>query len=166
MRKLLTLHAQYYNRRHKRTAFVRKPYESILCDRDNCLLTLVRYIYLNPLRARIVKSIENLYSYPYCEHWTIIGKARHAWPDTDYVLSQFGSSRKKAWSSTGSSCEKASASGSNRNRSVAAILSIQSSKRPKSGHTVNTSCNAPGKPTARSSTKSTRRWGGSARPIC
>ena len=96
MRKQLTWYAQYYNRRHKRRGHVfENRYKSILCDEDNYLLALVRYIHLNPLRANIVKSVEELDRYSYCGHRTIIGKAKNPWTDTDYVLLQFGSTRRK-----------------------------------------------------------------------
>ena len=96
MRKLLTWYAQYYNRRHKRTGHLfENRYKSILCDEDNYLLALVRYIHLNPLRANMVKSIEELDRYPFCGHRTIIGKAKHPWTDSEYVLLQFGSTRRK-----------------------------------------------------------------------
>jgi REP-associated tyrosine transposase len=97
MRKLLTWYAQYYNRRHKRTGHLfENRYKSILCDKDNYLLALVRYIHLNPLRAGIVKTIEELDRYPWSGHRTIIGKAKHTWMDTDSVLAQFGSVHRKA----------------------------------------------------------------------
>jgi REP element-mobilizing transposase RayT len=97
MRKLLTWYAQYYNRRHKRTGHLfENRYKSILCDEDNYLLALVRYIHLNPLRAGIVKTIEELDRYPWSGHRTIIGKAKHTWMDTDSVLAQFGRVRRKA----------------------------------------------------------------------
>lgn len=97
MRKLLTWYAQYYNRRHKRTGHLfENRYKSILCDEDTYLLALVRYIHLNPLRANIVKTIEELDRYPFCGHRTIIGKAKHPWTDADYVLSQFGKTRRKS----------------------------------------------------------------------
>ncbi len=70
-------------------------YKSILCDEDNYLLTLVRYIHLNPLRANIVKTIEELDRYPFCGHRTIVGKTEHPWTDVDYVLLQFGRTRRK-----------------------------------------------------------------------
>jgi hypothetical protein len=70
-------------------------YKSILCDEDNYLLALVRYIHLNPLRARVVKNIEELDLYPFCGHKTIIGKAKHSWVDADHVLLQFGGTRRK-----------------------------------------------------------------------
>ncbi len=58
MRKLLTWYAQYYNRRHKRIGHLfENRYKSILCDEDNYLLALVRYIHLNPIRAGIIKTI-------------------------------------------------------------------------------------------------------------
>lgn len=96
MRKLLTWYAQYFNRRHKRSGHLfENRYKSILCDEDNYLLVMVRYIHLNPLRANIVKTIEELDRYPFCGHQTIIGKAKHSWMDADYVLLQFGSTRRK-----------------------------------------------------------------------
>ena len=97
MRKLLTWYAQYYNRRHKRTGHLfENRYKSILCDEDNYLLALVRYIHHNPLRAGNVKTLEELNRYPWSGHRTIIGKATHSWMDAEYVLAQFGNSRRKA----------------------------------------------------------------------
>jgi REP element-mobilizing transposase RayT len=97
MRRLLTWYAQYYNRRHNRTGHLfENRYKSILCEEDNYLLALVRYIHLNPLRAQIVKTIEELDGYHWSGHRAIIGKAEKPWMDTEYVLAQFGSTRRKA----------------------------------------------------------------------
>lgn len=97
MRKLLTWYAQYYNRRHNRTGHLfENRYKSILCDEDTYLLALVRYIHLNPTRAGKVKTIEELDGYPWSGHRTIIGKTKHTWMDTEYVLAQFGKTRGKA----------------------------------------------------------------------
>jgi len=97
MRKLLTWYAQYYNRRHKRTGHLfENRYKSILCDEDNYLLALVRYIHLNPIRAGIVKTIEELDRYPWSGHRSIIGKAKYPWMNTETVLSRFGSAPRKA----------------------------------------------------------------------
>jgi len=96
MRKQLTWYAQYYNRRHKRSGHLfENRYKSILCDEDNYLLALVRYIHLNPLRANLVKTIEELNRYPFCGHRSLMGKAKQPWMDADYVLLQFGSNRRK-----------------------------------------------------------------------
>ena len=97
MRRLLTWYAQYYNRRHKRTGHLfENRYKSILCDEDAYLLALVRYIHLNPMRAGIVKTVEELDRYSWSGHRTIIGKTKHSWMDTDYILARFGDTRRKA----------------------------------------------------------------------
>jgi REP element-mobilizing transposase RayT/DNA-binding transcriptional regulator YhcF (GntR family) len=97
MRKLLTWYAQYYNRRHRRTGHLfENRYKSILCDEDTYLLALVRYIHLNPIRAGLVKTMEVLDRYPWSGHRTIIGRTKHIWMDTEYVLAQFGDTRRKA----------------------------------------------------------------------
>ena len=97
MRKLLTWYAQYFNRRHKRVGHLfQNRYKSILCDEENYLLALIRYIHLNPVRANIVQTIEELDRYPWSGHSAIIGKAKHPWMDADTVLSQFSDKKKKA----------------------------------------------------------------------
>jgi len=97
MQKLLTWYAQYYNRRHKRTGHLfENRYKSILCDEDNYLLALVRYIHLNPIRAGIVKTMEELDYYPWSGYRSIIGKAKYPWMDTEYVLIQFSDTRGKS----------------------------------------------------------------------
>ncbi len=97
MRKLLTWYAQYYNRRHNRTGHLfENRYKSILCDEDNYLLALVRYIHLNPVRAGIVKTIEELDRYAWCGHRTLVGKAKYPWMDIEGVMSQFGVTHRKA----------------------------------------------------------------------
>jgi putative transposase len=97
MRKLLTWYAQYYNHLHKRSGHLfENRYKSILCEEDTYLLALVRYIHLNPVRAGIVKNMEQLDRYPWSGHQAIIGKTKHTWMDTDYVLAQFSDTHRKA----------------------------------------------------------------------
>src|SRR3990172_9198519 len=97
MRKLLTWYAQDYNRRHNRTGHLfENRYKSILCEEDNYLLALVRYIHLNPLRAQIIKTIEELDDYKWSGHRAIIGKAKNPWMDAEYILNQFDNTRRKA----------------------------------------------------------------------
>lgn len=97
MRKLLTWYAMDYNRRHTRTGHLfENRYKSILCDEGNYLLALVRYIHLNPIRAKVVTTIEQLDRYPWCGHRAVLGKAAYPWMDTAHVLAQFGRTRRKA----------------------------------------------------------------------
>ena len=97
MRKQLTWYAQYFNRRHNRTGHLfENRYKSILCEEDGYLLALIRYIHLNPIRGKIIQRIDELDRYPWTGHRTIIGKSDNPWMDRDAVLSEFGSTRKKA----------------------------------------------------------------------
>jgi len=97
MRKLLTWYALYFNRRHHRTGHLfENRYKSILCDEDNYLLALVRYIHLNPLRAKIIQTMEQLDRYPWSGHRAIMGKTDSAWMGVNSVLAQFGGAKKKA----------------------------------------------------------------------
>lgn len=48
MRSLLTGYAVYYNRKNKRSGYLfQNRYKSILCDRDEYLLSLVRNIFIS-----------------------------------------------------------------------------------------------------------------------
>jgi len=97
MRKLLTWYAMYFNRRYGRTGHLfENRYKSILCEEDEYLLVLVRYIHLNPVRAGIVRTMEELEKYPWCGHGAVLGALKCGWMDTDYVLAQFGSRKGKA----------------------------------------------------------------------
>jgi len=97
MRKMLSWYAQYFNRRHNRTGHLfENRYKSILCEEENYLLALVRYINLNPVRANIVTTIEQLDRYPWSSHRAIIGKATYPWADIDTVLTHFAGSKRKA----------------------------------------------------------------------
>ena len=97
MRKLLTWYAQYYNRRYRRTGHLfENRYKSILCDEETYLLALVRYIHLNPIRAKVVKTMNQLENYPWSGHRMIIGKDENPWMDRAHVLGQFAGTKKKA----------------------------------------------------------------------
>jgi len=90
MRRLLTGYAVTYNHRHRRHGqLFQNRYKSILCQEDPYLLELVRYIHLNPLRARIVPDLRALESYPYTGHSVILGNQKNSWQDTGFVLGYF-----------------------------------------------------------------------------
>lgn len=92
MRRLLTGYAIYFNRRHRRSGHLfQNRYKSIFCQEDAYLLELVRYIHLNPLRAKLVSGIDELESYPFCGHSAIMGKVDRDWQQTDHILSLFNS---------------------------------------------------------------------------
>jgi len=87
MRKLLTGYVVNFNRRHKRYGHLfQNRYKSIICEDDPYLLELTRYIHLNPLRANMVKNLEELNEYPWSGHSAIMGKVKRGWQDIDTLL--------------------------------------------------------------------------------
>ncbi len=91
MKRLLTGYAVSYNRRHDRSGHLfQNRYKSILCQEDTYLLELVRYIHLNPLRAKVVSNFNKLSRHPYCGHAVILGHRKQDWQDTEYILRLFG----------------------------------------------------------------------------
>ena len=97
MSRLLTGYAIYFNRRHRRSGqLFQNRYKSILCQEDAYLTELVRYIHLNPVRAGLVKDLEELNRYAYSGQSVLMGNRQRAWQDTDYVLKYFGRQKDSA----------------------------------------------------------------------
>ena len=91
MRRLLTGYALWYNRKYRRHGHVfQNRFKSILCQEDTYLLELVRYIHLNPIRARLVENVDELGRYAYCGHSVLMGKVKRPWQETQWVLGMFG----------------------------------------------------------------------------
>jgi len=92
MRRLLTGYAIWFNRSRSRVGHLfQNRFKSILCQEDSYLLELVRYIHLNPLRAGLVKSIQDLDVYPYSGHGALMDGFKKSWQETDEILKLFGS---------------------------------------------------------------------------
>lgn len=97
MRRFLTGYAVTYNIRHRRHGHLfQNRYKSIVCDEDAYFTELVRYIHLNPLRAKEVKDVSDLDRYPWCGHSVLMGRRKHPWQERDYVLSWFGKTEGEA----------------------------------------------------------------------
>jgi len=91
MRRLLTGYVIGFNVRHRRRGqLFQNRFRSIICQEDAYLRELVRYIHLNPIRVGIVKTLDELKSYKYCGHSSLMGKIKREWQDNDYVLGYFG----------------------------------------------------------------------------
>src|SRR6185369_1640463 len=94
MQRVLTSYSQYHNRKYKKIGHVfQGRYKSILCQTDRYLGELVRYIHLNPVRARMVKRPEH---YEYSGHRAYLGFDKTALVDAEPVLRHFAASRKRA----------------------------------------------------------------------
>jgi REP element-mobilizing transposase RayT len=91
MRRLLTGYAVSFNRRHSRHGpLFQNRFKSIICQEDVYLQELVRYIHLNPIRAKVVPDILALNGYQYSGHSVLMGRQECSWQDTRYVFSYFG----------------------------------------------------------------------------
>jgi hypothetical protein len=82
-------YTQYFNRKYRKVGHLfQGRYKAILCDKDNYLLALVRYIHLNPMRAG---STRNLDKYPWSSHIEY-ETGKRVLADTDKVLRLFSES--------------------------------------------------------------------------
>jgi putative transposase len=94
MQRVLTGYSQWYNRRYKHVGHVfQARHKAILCQSERYTAELVRYIHLNPVRARMVASPEE---YPYSSHRAYLGLEESTVTDVDPVLRLFGNTREKA----------------------------------------------------------------------
>jgi len=94
MQRILTSYSQYHNRKYNKVGHVfQGRYKSILCQTDQYLGELVRYIHLNPVRAKIVRRPED---FEYSGHRTYLGLDRTGLVDAELVLRHFGATKKRA----------------------------------------------------------------------
>jgi len=97
MKRLLTGYAIFYNHRHRRHGHLfQNRYKSIICEEDPYFKELVRYIHLNPLRTKLVESLDRLDRYRWCGHSVLLGRVKNEWQDRDYVLKWFGAKEGEA----------------------------------------------------------------------
>ena len=97
MSRLLTGYAGWFNKKYRRHGqLFQNRYKSILCQEDPYLKELVRYIHLNPLRARLITTLEELDAYPWCGHGVLMNKTEQPWQNIDYVLGLFSDRKREA----------------------------------------------------------------------
>ena len=95
MRQLNGVYTQMYNRSHKRVGHVfQGRYKAIHVEKENYLLELARYIVLNPVRARMVRSALD---WPWSSYRATIGQAEllpclHI----DWLLASFAKTKRTA----------------------------------------------------------------------
>ncbi len=97
MRRLMSGYAVSNNRRHRRHGHLfQNRYKSIVCEEDPYFKELLRYIHLNPLRAKLVESLAELDRYRWCGHSVLMGRIKRDWQHRDYVLKWFGKKESEA----------------------------------------------------------------------
>ena len=60
-----------------------------MVEEEPYLLELVRYLHLNPVRAKVVPSLRALDRYPWTGHSALCGTVPRPWQDTRTILAQF-----------------------------------------------------------------------------
>ena len=97
MRRLMTGHAVRYNLRHARCGHLfQNRFKSIVVEDEPYFLELVRYVALNPVRAGLAATPEELDAYRWSGHAVIVGRQAAPWQDVGGVVSRFGHRKKEA----------------------------------------------------------------------
>lgn len=83
------LQAQFHTTGH----LFERRYHAVLVDADAYLLELLRYIHLNPVRARMAETPD---AYPWSSHLVYMGRRDQHWVTTEFGLSMFHTERQQA----------------------------------------------------------------------
>lgn len=88
-------YTMYFNKKYDTVGHLfQGRYKAILCDKDAYLLSLVKYIHLNPIRVRVVRALE---AYPWSSHHIYIaGSDGNGLVDVEKVLGMFSEDRGRA----------------------------------------------------------------------
>lgn len=88
---LNSTYARYHAKRHGRRGYLfQDRFKSIVTQDQGYVERLIRYVHLNPIRAGICRSLEELGRYPWCGHGAIMGAFASPFLDVDRVLRRFG----------------------------------------------------------------------------
>jgi REP element-mobilizing transposase RayT len=88
MQGLQQSYTQRFNRRYAQVGHVfQGRYKALLCETDEYLVTLVRYVHQNPVRAGLATRAED---YPYSGHRAYLGGVATALVDPTFVLRLVG----------------------------------------------------------------------------
>jgi REP element-mobilizing transposase RayT len=91
MQRLQQSYTQYFNRTHRKVGHLfQGRYHAIICEKEAYLLTLIRYLHLNPVRANVVTQPD---AYPYSGHAAYLTGRATAVLDPAPGLAVFGGTR-------------------------------------------------------------------------
>jgi REP element-mobilizing transposase RayT len=87
-------YTMYFNKKYKTVGHLfQGRYRGILCDRDEYLLSLVKYIHLNPVRAKVAERAQE---YPWSSHNNYTGDSAEGIIDAEQVLRMFSGEKTAA----------------------------------------------------------------------
>ena len=85
-------YAQHFNKKYKQRGYLYQGrYKAVLVQSGMYLQRLIRYVHLNPVRAKIVPFPEN---YQWSSHRAYIGETEYSWLDCTLILNEFGGQSK------------------------------------------------------------------------
>jgi len=94
-------YAQYFRKRSSTRGYLfQDRFKSIVTQDQDYIEELVRYVHLNPIRAKICPSLDVLDDYPWCGHSVLMGRQKRSFQNTTDVLRRFGptlQSQRKAY---------------------------------------------------------------------
>lgn len=94
MQSLLYRYTRYYNQRYRQVGHLfQGRYKAIVCDKESYLLELVRYLHLNPVRARMVREPRG---YPWSSHRVYLGDKDGVGIAVEEILSRWSKRKKQA----------------------------------------------------------------------
>jgi len=97
MQRINGSYARSFNIRHHRRGYLfQDRYKSLATQDYWYLRELIRYVHLNPLRAGIVQSLDDLSGYYWSGHRQILGLGNLPWYSENEVLGKFGKMRSEA----------------------------------------------------------------------
>lgn len=95
MRQLNGVYTQYFNRTHKRVGHVYQGrYVAIIIQKETYLLEVARYVVLNPVRARMVRTAKD---WPWSSYRATSGYiCPPVWLNTNWIIAHFSRSKSTA----------------------------------------------------------------------
>lgn len=91
MHRLMSGYSIYFNRKHVRAGHLfQNRFRSSVIHSEPYLLEAIRYIHLNPVRAGIVPTLEDLSAYPWTSHREIFASTAPLWADFPFLRGFFG----------------------------------------------------------------------------
>jgi REP-associated tyrosine transposase len=87
-------YTMYFNKKYETVGHLfQGRFKAILCDKESYLLSLIKYIHMNPLRAKMAKSIGG---YRWSSHGSYVKKEKDDIIDKDRVLRLFSIDKSQA----------------------------------------------------------------------
>lgn len=90
MHRLGTGYATAFNRRYRRKGHLyQNRYKSLLIEDEEYLFEVIRYVLLNPVRAGMLRDLEDLLEYPWTAFPALMGRRESMVGDQEFVLRLF-----------------------------------------------------------------------------